>query len=100
MLRQVSATLLCVAVLTLSQCTSDRNLVSVAHTNFTGEIERDQNLVFTFNKKLTPDSLLNKWDTSHYISFTPFIRGKFKWTGQDELIFSPEEPFLPSTDYR
>lgn len=58
------------------------------------------NLVFRFNKSLYPDSLLNSWDSSEYISFEPKIRGRFRWNGPDELVFSPSQPLLPATTYK
>ncbi|WP_190300512.1 alpha-2-macroglobulin family protein [Rufibacter hautae] len=67
--------------------------------NFEAEIAQEQNLVFTFDKKLVSDSLLNQWDTIPYLTFTPKVEGKFKWTAPDELVFSPAKAFAPSTDY-
>ncbi len=83
-----------------SSCNGILNNVKIAHTNFSNEIEQNQNLVFTFNKNLVSDSLLNSWDTTAYIHFNPAITGKFKWTAKDELTFSPSQPFAPSTDYK
>ncbi|GAB3204613.1 alpha-2-macroglobulin [Pontibacter aydingkolensis] len=68
--------------------------------NFDQEIAREQNLVFTFDKDLVGDSLLNKWDTTTYIAFWPQIPGKYKWTAPNELIFSPDKPFAPATNYK
>ncbi len=84
----------------LANCSGFRNTVKISHTNFGDEIDQSQNLIFTFNKDLAPDSSLVKWDTTQYIVFTPAVKGKFKWTGKDELTFSPVEPFAPSTDYK
>ena len=46
------------------------------------------------------DTLLDKWDTTHYLEFEPKVRGKFKWTAANELTFSPDAGFAPSTDYK
>jgi len=82
----------------LCSCSS-KNDLSVISKNFESEIEQQQNLTFTFNKDLVPDSLLNSWDTSVYIEFTPAIKGMFKWNSASELSFSPAEGFLPATEY-
>ena len=58
------------------------------------------NLVFRFNKSLYPDSLINNWDSTAYISFEPKIQGRFRWNGPDELVFSPAQPLLPATNYK
>ncbi len=91
---------LCVlAFLAIASCGGDK--VGIASRNFTDEIQREQNLSFTFDHPLVPDSLLNyDWDTTAYIKFTPAIRGKFKWNSTTELIFSPSKGFKPSTDYK
>ena len=84
----------------LSSC-SDFNSVKVKKTNFKDEVLRTQNLVFTFNKELLPDTgLINKWDTTQYISFEPKIPGKFMWTGKSELTFSPLGALLPASSYK
>jgi uncharacterized protein YfaS (alpha-2-macroglobulin family) len=61
------------------------------------EIDPYANLVFTFDDKVVDDGQLNRWDTTRYVTFSPNVRGKFKWTGDRELTFSPLEPFRPST---
>ncbi|PZP51961.1 MAG: hypothetical protein DI598_01865 [Pseudopedobacter saltans] len=78
------------------------NDVRVVETNFDKvAVAEKQNLVFHFNKPLYPDSLLNdKWDTTHYIEFEPKVVGYFKWSKNDELVFSPRKGFEPSTNYK
>src|SRR5262245_44744907 len=83
----------------LSQCKDTSNLLMLDHTNSTEEIAPDQNLFFTFASDLVPDSITQEWDTTQYIQFTPHVKGKFKWNSARELIFSPSEPFAPSTDF-
>ncbi|NCX96147.1 MAG: hypothetical protein EBX41_07000, partial [Chitinophagia bacterium] len=83
---------------TLAGCSSNADL-KVVKLNFEQEIEQQQNLVFTFNKDICPDSLLGKWDTIPYINITPRVAGKFKWTQSSELLFSPAEGFAPATEY-
>src|SRR3954447_18229237 len=91
------ATTIVVAIF-LSSCS--RNYVALDYTNARGEVPRLGNLVFRFNKSLYPDSMLNNWDSTDYISFEPRIPGRFRWTGPDELVFSPAEPLLPATTYK
>lgn len=77
-----------------------QNYVAVDFTNAKGEVPQLGNLVFRFNKLLMADSLLNDWDSTEYISFDPAIPGRFRWTGPDELVFSPSRPLAPATTYR
>ena len=92
--------LFCALVLiAIASCGGDT--VRIASRNFTDEIEREQNLSFTFDHTLMPDSLITSdWDTTAYIRFTPQVRGKFKWISPTELVFSPSKGFQPSTDYK
>lgn len=70
-----------------------------ATPNFNDEIEQQQNLEFSFNKDIFPDSLLNRWDTAVYLEFKPAIKGMFKWSSSSSLAFSPSEGFEPGTEY-
>ena len=96
-INQYLAILLVVNFFTLS-CT--RNYVTLESTNAKGEVPQLGNLIFRFNKSLYPDSLLNNWDSTQYVSFSPSIPGRFRWNGPDELVFSPSQPLLPATDYK
>lgn len=78
----------------------DPNALKVTNTNFSDEISSTQNLTFTFNKDLAPDSLLQNWDTIPYIELNPKIPGRFRWTNKNELVFSPQSKFAPSTNYK
>ena len=91
-------TIVLIGCLFLCACNSKKEL-QVVSKNFDDEIEQQQNLVFSFNKDLVPDSLLNSWDTTAYLEFTPAVRGSFKWSSSYELTFSPGEGFLPGTKY-
>lgn len=76
-----------------------KNGLRIVSRSFEDEIELQQNLVFTFDKDVFPDSLLNRWDTLEYISFSPAVKGKFKWNSASELTFSPNEGFMPGASY-
>ncbi|QRR02978.1 alpha-2-macroglobulin family protein [Dyadobacter sandarakinus] len=82
-----------------SACSS-LNEIRVAGTNFTDEIGQTQNLVFTFNKDLVPDSRLEGWDSVQYIRFEPAVKGQFRWTAPNELVFSPVAGFGAATAYK
>ncbi|HWV31325.1 MAG TPA: hypothetical protein VN038_16820, partial [Dyadobacter sp.] len=82
-----------------SNCSSF-NEIRVAGTNFTEEVGQSQNLVFTFNKDLVSMAELNNWDSTQYVTFEPAVRGKFKWTAPNELVFSPVAGFGAATSYK
>ena len=82
----------------LSACKHD--YVTLDSTTAKGEVPALGNLTFRFNKALHPDSLLNNWDSTEYISFEPKIPGRFRWNGPEELVFSPSQPLLPATTYK
>ncbi|MFY0651436.1 MAG: alpha-2-macroglobulin family protein [Cyclobacteriaceae bacterium] len=84
--------------LTILSCSED-NSVKLLDTNFDKEISVDQNLNFVFNKALVGDTLLNRWDSTEYITFEPKVKGFFKWSSESVLIFSPEAPFPSATSY-
>src|SRR5437762_8479388 len=77
----------------------NRSTVALSYTNAKEEVQPLGNLVFRFDKSLIPDSLLNQWDSTEYISFEPKIPGRFRWEHPDELVFSPARPLTPATTY-
>jgi len=87
-----------VVAIFLSACNSG-NGVKLQSTTAKGEVPQLTNLVFRFNRSLYPDSLLDSWDSSKYVSFKPAINGRFRWSGPDELVFSPAQPLQPATNY-
>ncbi|TGE23338.1 alpha-2-macroglobulin [Hymenobacter metallicola] len=62
------------------------------------EISPYQNIVFTFDEPVG-EGRVSRWDTLQYVQFEPAVRGKFKWTSDRELTFSPSEPFRPATAF-
>lgn len=76
------------------------NELSVVGRNFDDEVQQTQNLTFTFNKEVGPLTHLNEWDSTQYVRFKPAVRGKFKWSAPNELVFSPAVAFDPATNYR
>jgi uncharacterized protein YfaS (alpha-2-macroglobulin family) len=77
----------------------NRSVVKLDYTNARDEVPQLGNLTFRFDKSLVSDSLINRWDSTGYISFKPKITGRFRWEHPDELVFSPDKPLLPATSY-
>lgn len=98
MTSHIRHTIVLIGCLLLCAC-HNQNGLQVSSTNFEDEVEQQQNLVFSFNKELVPDSLTANWDSTMYIEFDPVVKGRFKWNSSSELIFSPEEGFSACTDY-
>jgi len=92
-------TILLIGCLFLSACHGAKNEITVVNRNFETEVEQQQNLTFTFNKDIYPDSLLQQWDSTAYIEFNPAVKGMFKWNSSSELMFSPNNGFRPGTNY-
>jgi uncharacterized protein YfaS (alpha-2-macroglobulin family) len=90
---------LLIAMLSFAASCSHRNEVEVTGHNFDSEIDLQQNLQFVFNKDLYPDSLLQQWDSTAYIEFSPAVKGLYRWNSSSELQFSPAAGFLPGTEY-
>src|ERR1700748_3120751 len=82
----------------LSAC--KRSTVSLDYNNDRDVVAALGNLTFRFDQPLVKDSLLDRWDSTQYVSFEPKIAGRFRWEHPDELIFSPSQPLLPATTYR
>jgi uncharacterized protein YfaS (alpha-2-macroglobulin family) len=89
--------LLFALLLVFSSC--NRNKVKLVDTNAKDEVPQLGNLIFTFDKNLSPDSLLNQWSSEKYITFSPEIPGQFRWQNVNELVFSPERELAPATTY-
>ena len=74
--------------------------LKIESANFDEMVDPYQQLEFTFNRILVPDSLVEKWDTTHYFDFEPKINGRYKWLEANKLMFVPSVPFAPNTDYK
>ena len=89
---------LCVSIFLLFvSCQKDS--VKLTGKNFESEVPTVGNLVFNFDRTIAPDSVLDFWDTTAYITFEPKIEGRFKWTTQTELVFSPYNELPASTEF-
>ncbi|NML66459.1 alpha-2-macroglobulin family protein [Hymenobacter sp. RP-2-7] len=92
--------LLFAALLATFSCskTTPADQASAANPAAGEEIDPSQNLVFRFDEPVVRADQGGRWDTTRYVSFEPAMPGKFKWSDDGrELIFSPLEPFRPST---
>jgi len=87
-------------VFLLANCGRLSGELNVVGRNFADEVQQTQNLTFTLNKNIAPESRLNEWDSTQYVRFVPAVPGKFKWTAPNELVFSPAVAFDPATNYR
>lgn len=96
-IKTVVVPLLAAGAIFLSSC--KKNAITLSFTNAKGEVPVLGNLVFRFNHSLAKDSMLNTWDSANYVTFEPAIPGRFRWSGPDELIFSPSQPLSPATTY-
>jgi alpha-2-macroglobulin len=88
--------LFCIAVMATA---CNRQAVKLSFTNAENEVPVLGNLVFRFSSNLATDSMLNRWDSTAYITFSPEIKGRFRWETKDQLVFSPSGPLLPATSY-
>lgn len=79
-------------------CGGDK--IAVTSRNFKDEVQRFQNLQFTFDTPLIADSLTGSWDTTAYLEFTPKLEGRFRWNSPVDLEFSPVRGFKASSDYK
>ncbi|HEY4111705.1 MAG TPA: alpha-2-macroglobulin [Puia sp.] len=85
-------------LLVIAAC--NRSTVSLDYTNARDEVPALGNLTFRFDQPLVKDSLLDRWDSTQYVSFEPKIPGRFRWEHPDELVFSPSQPLSPATTFR
>ena len=75
------------------------NTVKVDHFSPQGEVENLTNFVIEFSEDLAPADVQDKWLDDEFVSFSPKISGKFKWTSASTLVFSPDAPLEPIQDY-
>ncbi len=86
-------------ILIIVSCKNKSNTLYVEHHNFVDEVTMQQNLIFTFDKDICPDSLLGKVDSTQYFNITPSVRGIYRWTSNKELMFVPLNGFKACSSY-
>ncbi len=94
---RILVSFLATAVVGLIACNQSK--VALSYTNAKEEVPLLGNLVFRFNQPMIADSLLNRWDSTEYVNFSPAIPGRFRWESPDQLVFSPAQPLKPATSY-
>jgi uncharacterized protein YfaS (alpha-2-macroglobulin family) len=98
--RFFSTWILGILVVALSVSCSSKEVIKIEDLGFGEEIETQQNLVIRLNTDVAYDSLVGNWVDEALIEFTPKVEGKFKWTAMNEITFSPNSMFAPSTEYK
>jgi alpha-2-macroglobulin len=96
------STVIASVLLFTTSCRGKKGL-NLSHTNAKGEVPTMGNLTFRFNKSLlgsNTDSVINQWADEELMSFEPAIPGRFRWSGPDEVVFSPAKPLQPATTYK
>ncbi|RKY95155.1 MAG: hypothetical protein DRQ01_00525 [Ignavibacteriae bacterium] len=86
-------------VLTLIKGCGPSNTVKVDSFTPTGKVEKLTNFVIEFSEDLAPQDLQDKWLDEEFITFSPAIPGKFKWTSDNTLVFSPDAPLEAIQNY-
>ncbi len=75
------------------------NTVKVESFSPTGEVQNLTNFTIEFSNDLAPADVQDKWLDEEFVTFSPAIQGKFKWTSPSTLIFSPDAPLDPMQTY-
>jgi uncharacterized protein YfaS (alpha-2-macroglobulin family) len=75
------------------------NTVKVENFSPQGEVEKLTNFVIEFSEDLAPPEFQNKWLDEEFVTFSPQISGKFKWTSASTLVFSPDASLEPIQSY-
>ena len=70
------------------------NTVEVESFSPTGEVQNLTNFTIEFSENLAPADVQDKWLDEEFVTFTPAIQGKFKWTSPSTLIFFPMHRFI------
>ncbi len=83
----------------ISACRTNSGLITITETNFTDEINVNENLEFSFNRDIVPDSMLNIWIREPLLLFEPKMRGEFRWEEKNLLVFSPSKDFKINSAY-
>ena len=76
------------------------NTVEVESFTPTGEVQNLTNFTIEFSEDLAPADVQDKWLDEEFVTFTPAIQGKFKWSSPSTLVFSPDAPLDPMQSYK
>jgi len=75
------------------------NSVEVVEFSPEGEVPSLITFTVDFSENLAPANIQDKWLADEFITFTPAIKGKFKWVSPSRLLFSPDSPLEPMQTY-
>ncbi|MCW9064813.1 MAG: Ig-like domain-containing protein, partial [Ignavibacteriaceae bacterium] len=89
---------LIISLLFLISC-GPSNTVEVESFTPTGEVQNLTNFTIEFSEDLAPADVQDKWLDEEFVTFTPAVQGKFKWTSSSTLVFSPDAPLDPMQSY-
>lgn len=64
------------------------------------EVKQQTTFVIEFSQDLAPAKEQNRWLTDELISFSPAIKGRYKWIAANTLLFAPDFPLEPMTEYQ
>ena len=78
---------------------SNSNQVKVNSFSPEGETDAYTYIKVNFSEDIAPTDKIDEWLDTDLIKFKPEIDGKFKWTDNRTLIFSPNVALLPSQKY-
>lgn len=76
------------------------NTVEVESFTPTGEVQNLTNFTIEFSEDLAPADVQNKWLDDEFVTFSPAVHGKYKWTSPRTLSFSPDVPLDPMQSYK
>ena len=94
--KSIALVLLAISIFSCSK----KGAIEIKNKNFSEEVNLQQNLVIEFSEDVVGDSVVDAWTEDQLITFTPAVKGMFKWTAANELTFSPTSAFAASTDYK
>lgn len=76
------------------------NTVSVSSISPQGQTSRNTQIDIVFNKQIKPVNVaIGALDASGLARISPALEGGWYWTANDALVFKPDTPLAPSTDY-
>ncbi|MEZ4826875.1 MAG: alpha-2-macroglobulin [Bacteroidia bacterium] len=78
----------------------NRDTVKVVDFSPQDEVQPLQTFTIEFSHALAPDTLKDEWMSDPFVVFEPPVAGKFKWVSPQTLVFSPDQPLLPSQEYK
>ncbi|MEZ4772839.1 MAG: alpha-2-macroglobulin [Bacteroidia bacterium] len=97
LLKAITPALLSLLIV-LTAC--NRDTVKVVDFSPQGEVQPLQSFTIEFSHALAPATQSDEWLSDAFVVFEPPIVGKFKWVSPQTLLFSPDQPLLPSQDYK